>query len=171
MNISGFESNHAGGGYENDFKSIIEGAGLGDGVVPPELHVPERCSTCPVLCDLRKELFNTASRLQPWAEQVMAAQERLDEVAEQFPIDEDIQYLAANVLKGARQEAANKLAQLENIAETAQETADNMTQVCDGLVVTEGGGRQGTIVALVCGSDIVNQPGSTSLEEVYVIRE
>ena len=146
MNMSGFESNHAGGGHENDFESIIEGAGLGDGVISPELHVPERCSTCPALRRLQAELFNAASRLQPWANRLMAARQRLDA-------------------------AADKLAQLGNIAEAAQETADNMTQVCDGPVVTEGSGRQGTVVALVCGSDVVNQPGSTSLEEVYVIRE
>lgn len=135
--MSGFESNYVGG--KNDFESIIKGAGLEGGVVPPELHVPECCSTCPTLCRLRAELSNAASRLQPWAEQAMAAQERLDEVAEQFPAEEAIQYLAANVLKEARQDAANKLAQLENIAEAAQETADDMTQVCDGPVVTEGG--------------------------------
>lgn len=169
MNISGFESNCAGGGYENDFERIVKGAGLGDGVVPPELHVPRRCSTCPVLCDLRNELFNAASRLQPWAERVMAVQERLDVVAEQSA-DEDIKYLAANVLKGDRQDTTDKLALLEEITKAAQKTADDMTRVCDGTVAATGVGRQSTVSALFCDSDIVNQPGSFSLEKAYVLR-
>lgn len=170
MNMSGFESNYPGGGHENNFESIIKGAGLENGVVPPELRVPRRCSTCPALCDLRAELSNAASRLQPWAEQVMEAQERLDEVAEQFPTDEDIQYLAANVLKEARQDATDKLALLEYIAEAAQETADDMTKVCDGPVAATGVGGRSTVSALFCDSDIVNQPGSFSMEKAYVLR-
>lgn len=167
--MSRFESNCAGGGYKNDFESIIKGAGLGDGVISPELHVPERCSTCPALCDLRAELSNAASRLQPWAEQVMAAQERLDVVAEQSA-DEDIKYLAANVLKGDRQDATDKLALLEEITEAAQKTADDMTKVCDGPVAATGVGRRSTVSALFCDSDIVNQPGSFSMEKAYVLR-
>ena len=168
MNMSGYESNYVGG--KNDFESIIKGAGLEDGVISPELHVPERCSNCPTLCRLQAELSNAASRLQPWAEQIMEEQERLDEVAGQLA-DEDVKYLAANVLGGDRQDATDKLGRLGEIAEAAQKTADDMTRVCDGPVVTAGTGRQGAVVALVCGSDIVNQPGSISQEEVYVIRE
>lgn len=168
MIMSRFESNCAGGGYENDFERIVKGAGLGGGVVPPELRVPRRCSTCPVLCDLRKELFNAASRLQPWAEQIMEAQERLDKVAGQFPAE--AQYLAANVLGRDRQDAANKLALLGYIAEAAQETADDMTKVCDGPVAATGDGRRSTVTALFCDSDIVNQPGSFSMEKAYVLR-
>jgi len=169
MNMSGFESNCAGGGYENDFERIVKGAGLGDGVVPPELRVPRRCSTCPALCDLRNGLFNAASSLQSRAEQVMAEQERLDVVAEQSD-DEDIKYLAANVLKEARQGAADELALLEKITEAAQETVDDMTRVCDGTVAATGVGRRSTVSALFCDSDIVNQPGSFSLEKAYVLR-
>lgn len=168
MNMSGFESNYPGGGYENDFKSIIKGAGLEGGVVSPELRVPRRCSNCPTLCRLQAELSNAASRLQPWAEQIMEAQERLDKVAGQFPAE--AQYLAANVLGRDRQDAANKLALLGNIAEAAQKTADDMTQVCDGPVAATGAGRRSTVTALFCDSDIVNQPGSFSREEVYILR-
>lgn len=100
----------------------------------------------------------------------MEAQERLDKVAGQLA-DEDVKYLAANVLGGDRQDATDKLGRLGEIAEAAQKTADDMTRVCDGPVVTAGTGRQGAVVALACGSDIVNQPGSISQEEVYVIRE
>lgn len=63
MSMSRFESNCAGGGYENDFERIVKGAGLGDGVISPELRVPERCSNCPTLCRLQAELSNAASRL------------------------------------------------------------------------------------------------------------
>lgn len=138
--MSRYESNYMGG--KNDFESIIKGAGLEDGVISPELHVPERCSNCPTLCRLQAELSNAASRLQPWAEQIMEAQERLDKVAGQFPAE--AQYLAANVLGRDRQDAANKLALLGNIAEAAQKTADDMTQVCDGPVAATGAGRRST---------------------------
>ena len=172
--MSRFESNCAGGGYENDFERIVKGAGLEGGVISPELRVPERCLNCPTLCRLQAELSNAASRLQPWAEQIMEAQERLDEVAERFlaeEAEEAIQHLAANVLERDRQDAADKLAQLGNIAEAAQKTADDMTQVCDGPVVTIGGGRRGTVNALLCDSDVINQPGSCGPEEAYVVRE
>ena len=165
--MSGFESNYVGG--KNDFESIIKGAGLEDGVISPELHVPERCSNRPTLCRLQAELSNAASRLQPWAEQIMEAQERLDKVAGQLA-DKDVKYLAANVLGRDRQDAANKLALLGEIAEAAQKTADDMTQVCDGPVATTGVGRRSTVSALFCDSDIVNQPGSFSREEAYVLR-
>lgn len=168
MNMSRFESNYPGGGHENDFESIIKGAGLEGGVISPELRVPERCSNCPTLCRLQAELSNAASRLQPWAEQIMEAQERLDKVAGQFPAE--AQYLAANVLGRDRQDAANKLALLGNIAEAAQKTADDMTQVCDGPVAATGAGRRSTVTALFCDSDIVNQLGSFSREEAYILR-
>ena len=166
--MSRFESNCAGGGYENDFERIVKGAGLEGGVISPELCVPERCSNCPTLCRLQAELSNAASRLQPWAEQIMEAQERLDKVAGQFPAE--AQYLAANVLGRDRQDAANKLGRLGEIAEAAQKTADDMTKVCDGPVAATGDGRRSTVTALFCDSDIVNQPGSFSMEKAYVLR-
>ncbi|MDO4774063.1 MAG: hypothetical protein Q4A37_02985, partial [Candidatus Saccharibacteria bacterium] len=159
------------------FNDVLRGGDMDD-FTPPEITCPQRCENCPVVAGIQSQIARAAMREYGLASFVMsndeppaAAQELLAGLTGQS-IDEARDELLRGLM-GARRQAADNLAKLDNMVQEGQDAADSFTQDCSGVIMLSGENSSQRVLALTCGSPSMMGGGDMAFgeEHLFVARK